>query len=109
MRFPFGQSQHRNRVPSCKVSMGPIVDDAIAELLVAQTGSAGRPRLREQRTGFLRIVSEIYSPARVTQMIRYRKVRHAMPGSAFDIAVNDPEDGLSWGFSLKVKRGRARK
>ena len=33
-------------------SMEPNVDDAIAELLVAQMGSTGRQRLREQRSGF---------------------------------------------------------
>ena len=40
-------------------SMELSVDDAIAELLVAQMGSTGRQRLREQRSGFRRIVSEI--------------------------------------------------
>ena len=46
------------------------VDDAIAELLVAQMGSTGRQRLREHRAGVRRIVSEMYSPALVAQMIR---------------------------------------
>lgn len=36
-------------------------------------------------------------------------MRHIMPGFAFDITVNDPEDGLPWDFSIKVKRDRARK
>lgn len=35
------------------------VCDPIAELLVAQMGSTGRQRLREQRSGFRRIVSEM--------------------------------------------------
>jgi len=90
-------------------SLEPSVDDVIAELLVTQMGSSGRSRVREQRSGFRRIVSEIYSPARVTQMIRDKKMKHIMPGFAFDITVNDPEDGLPWDFSLKSKRDKARR
>jgi hypothetical protein len=90
-------------------SLEPSVDDVIAELLVTQMGSSGRSRVREQRSGFRRIVSEIYSPARVTQMIRDKKMKHIMPGFAFDITVNDPEDGPPWDFSLKSKRDKARR
>ena len=89
-------------------SIEPDVDDVIAQLLVTEMGSSGRSRIRERRAGFRRIVSEIYSPARVTQMIKDKKMRHVMPGFAFDITVADPEDGLPWDFSVKSKRDRAR-
>ena len=64
-------------------SLEPSVDDFIAELLVAQMGGGGRRRLREHRSAARRIVSEIYSPTRVTQMIKDKKMRHILPGFAF--------------------------
>ena len=90
-------------------SLEPSVDDVVAQLLVAQMGSTSRSLRREQRAGARRIVSEIYSPARVTKMIRDRKMRHILPGFSFDVTVNDPEDGLPWDFSLKSKRDKARR
>ena len=59
-------------------SLEPDVDDVIAQLLVTQMGSSGRSMRREQRSGMRRVGSEIYSPARVTKMIRDRKMRHIL-------------------------------
>ena len=90
-------------------SLEPDVDDVVAQLLVTQMGSTSRSLRREHRSGMRRIVSEIYSPARVAQMTRDKKMRHVLPGFACDITMNDPEDGLSWDVSLKAKRDKARK
>jgi len=59
-------------------------------------------------------VSEIYSPPRVTQLLREmrarrtKQVRHIMPGFAFDLTTNDPDDGMPWDFGIESKRDKAR-
>ena len=57
------------------------------------------------------VVSEIYSPPRITQELKSRrsKFRNLAPGLAFDLTVNDPDDGQPWDFSLKSKRDKARR
>ena len=54
------------------------------------------------------LVSEIYSPPRITEEIIKGKHKYVLPGMAFDITVNDPMDGKPWHFSIKEKRERAR-
>ncbi len=54
------------------------------------------------------MVSEIYSPPRVTKLIKEMRPKHLLPGFALDITVDDPEDGEPWDFSLEHKRRRAR-
>ena len=68
----------------------PSVDDAASSMILQQIGSLGRSYRREARQGARKLVSEIYSPPRVTEMIRKAKMRHIMPGFALDITVNDP-------------------
>ena len=89
-------------------SLGPSVDDAVSELLLAQMGSSGRSYRRESAAAARRFVSEIYSPPGVTALIRQLKVRHVMPGYAFDITTVDPADGMPWDFNIPAKRQRAR-
>ena len=57
------------------------------------------------------VVSEIYSPPRITQELKSRrsKFRNLAPGLAFDLTVKDPDDGQPWDFSLKSKRDKARR
>ena len=57
------------------------------------------------------VVSEIYSPPRITQELKIRrsKFRNLAPGLAFDLTVKDPDDGQPWDFSLKSKRDKARR
>ncbi len=87
----------------------PSVDDVISNLILRQIGSSGRSYKREGRHGARKLVSEIYSPPRVTKLIRQTRLRHILPGFAFDITVNDPLDNKPWDFDIREKRERARR
>ena len=60
------------------------------------------------------IVFEIYFPPRVIQLLREMRtrrskhVKHLMPGLAFDLTTNDPDDGMPWDFGTESKRDKAR-
>ena len=73
--------------------LNPQVDDCVAEMLLAQMGSSGRQCRRDGRRAARKLVSEIYSPPRITKLLRQIRSRHLMAGFAFDIAVLDPDDG----------------
>ena len=90
-------------------TLEPSVDDTISALLLTQMGSSGRSYAREKASGARRILSEIYSPPRITEMIRRSKSKHILPGYAFDLTTVDPEDGQPWDFSIPAKRERARR
>ena len=85
----------------------PTFDDEVSNLLLSQMGG-GRSYKREGCQAARRIVTEVYSPPRITKLIRDSKSRHVMPGYALDLTTVDPEDGLPWDFSLKSKRVKAR-
>ena len=88
-------------------SLQPTKDDVVAELLIQQLG--GSPRfVRERRQAGRRLVSEIYSPPRITKEIVEGQWKHVAPGFAFDLTVTDPLDGFPWDFSRASKRSRAR-
>jgi hypothetical protein len=86
----------------------PSADDFISEILLQQLGSSGRSFKRENRAACKRLVSEMYSPPRVTAEIRRMKHRHLLPGFALDLTVVDPDDGMPWDFSQSGKRQKAR-
>ena len=86
----------------------PTFQDRVSELLLNQLGSVGKSYRKDARKAGKKIVSEIYSPPRVTDLIRKMRSRHVMPGFAFDITVVDPDDNMPWDFSLKEKRDKAR-
>ncbi len=92
-------------------SLEPSADDCISEFLLQQFGSYGRNCRRETRASCTRIVSEMYSPPRVTAELRRSKkrFRNVFLGSAFDLTVNDPADNQPWDFSKPVKQERARR
>ena len=90
-------------------TLEPALDDEISNMLLLQMGSSGRAYRREKASAAKKIVSEIYSPPRVTALMRQLKSRHYMPGYAFDLTTIDPEDGKPWDFSLAHKRERARR
>ena len=85
--------------------------DFISELLLNQLGSCGRSYRREAQRAGRKIVSEMYSPPRVTAELRKSKseFRHILPGFAFDLTVSDPADGQPWDFSRPVEQETARK
>ena len=86
----------------------PSIDDTISHLLLAQMGSSGRSYRRDTATAAKKLVSEIYSPPRVTALIRQIRSKHFLPGYAFDLTTVDPADGKPWDFSIAAKRERAR-
>ena len=86
------------------------VDLADDEILcfVRQLGACPKAYLREQRQGLRALVSEIYSPPRVTAMAHAMPSLRLVPGFALDITVTDEFDGMPWDFSTSDKRQRAR-
>jgi hypothetical protein len=92
-------------------SLEPSLEDTVSELLLQQLGSYGRSYRREARASCTRILSEIYSPPRVTAELKRdkKKFKHILPGFALDLTVSDPVDGQPWDFSRPVKQERARK
>ena len=89
-------------------SLEPEVGDVVAELMLSQLGGSKR-RIKDARRGYKHLVSEIYSPPRVTAEIRKSRTRHLLPGFALDLTVLDPSDGLPWDFNLEAKREKARR
>ena len=75
--------------------------------VLAMLGGDPRSFKREQKQAVRRIVSEMYSPPRVTAMLRGMTDHGMTPGLALDITVLDPIDGKPWDFSVKGKRQRA--
>ena len=58
----------------------PSFNDSVSELLLNQLGSVGKSFRREARNAGKKIVSEIYSPPRVTDLIKEIRSRHLLPG-----------------------------
>ncbi len=85
----------------------PSFDDEVSEFLLRQVGGGYQ---REARTASRKIVSEIYSPPRVTELLGKirRRYRRLVPGYALDLTTNDPMDGKPWDFTREDKRERAR-
>ncbi len=77
--------------------------------MLLQLGVQSKSYRREARKAYNRIVSEIYSPPRVTRMIANLPSTKLLPGYAFDVTVNDPDDGLPWDFDRPEKREKARR
>ncbi len=84
------------------------VEDEYLNLL-ATLGTQHGAFKRETRKAYNRIVSEIYSPPRVTRMASMLPSLKVLPGYAFDITTNDPEDNEPWDFDLATKREKARR
>ncbi len=89
-------------------SLEPSAEDFAAGLLLQQLGALGRRYKREARRGARALVSEVYSPPRVTKLIREVCAKYVAPGLALDLTVNDPWDNMPWDFSITAKRRRAR-
>ena len=70
-------------------------------------GSAGRYK-RERKAAIRAVVSEIYSPPRVTAAVKLLPELKLIPGFALDLTVAD-SDGRLWDFDDVVMRDRARK
>ncbi len=86
-----------------------IVDDAECMMLIGAIGSDVKSYKREHNKAFRRIVSEVYSPPRVTRTLSAMPRHGLSPGFAFDITCIDPDDGKPWDFDVAEKREQARK
>ena len=75
--------------------------------LVRQLGGSGTRYCKERSKAMKRIISEIYSPPRVTAAAKLLPVLKCIPGFAIDLTVND-EHGNPWEFNCALNRDRAR-
>ncbi len=66
-------------------------NDEIMLFLVEQLGGHGHQFARDRKRAFKRIVSEIYSPPRITGIMRHGGL--LQPGVALDLTTVDPHDG----------------
>ena len=82
-------------------------DDEVSTTLLTQLGQSSRSYRREVKKGSKHLVSEIYSPPRITRDVRRGRYRNFAPGFALDLAVVDPDDGQPWDFCSKAKRDKA--
>ncbi len=89
-------------------SLEPSFDDEVSALMLNQIGCS-KSYHREGRSAVRRMVAEVYSPPRVTQLLKKMRSRYLMPGFALDLTVVDPEDGLPWDFNKPEKREKARR
>ena len=82
-------------------------DDADYMCLIASVGASPGPFRRERRAASRRMVSEIYSPPRVTKAISTMPGCDLIPGFALDLTCVDPDDGMPWDFDVTAKRDKA--
>jgi hypothetical protein len=76
--------------------------------VIRALGGNGRRYMRERTRGIKAVVSEIYSPPRVTAATKLLPELRIIPGFALDLTTADT-DGLLWDFDSKVMRDRAMK
>ena len=85
-----------------------VVEDEVVALVSALGGDAKNYR-KEYKRSLNRMVSEVYSPARVTAMAKAMPSLRLIPGFALDLTTIDEYDGEPWDFTREVKRRRALK
>ena len=92
------------------VQMGFIgsINDAEVEHMIMMMGVSNGPYRRERRRATNRIVSEIYSPPRVTKAIGKGLGKGLVAVFALDLTCNDPDDDMPWDFDKLEKREKAR-
>ena len=76
--------------------------------IVKSLGGNGCKYRRERSKGLRAVISEIYSPPRVTATTKLLPELRLIPGFAFDLTTTDV-DGKKWDFDNKVMRERAMK
>ena len=79
----------------------------ILEIVEAVGGSAKKYR-REYRSRMRAVVSEVYSPPRVTACAKLLPGWGIAPGFAFDVTTTD-ENGVYWDFDIRERREEARR
>ena len=79
-------------------------DEEQMNCIMAVLGADPKSFKREKRQAVRRLVSEIYSPPRITDMLRHMSNHNLTPGLALDLTTFDPDDGQPWDFGVKAKR-----
>ena len=87
--------------------MGSIMHDDDMMSMMMNLGAADKHHKREGRAARRRMVSEIYSPPRVTRAISSMPSLRLVPGFALDLTCIDPDDGQPWDFDLESKQVKA--
>ena len=82
-------------------------DDMDMSIMLIQLGAPAKAYQRERSKAYNRIVSEIYSPPRVTRMVESMPELKLIPGMALDLTCVDPDDGTPWDFDIEAKRIKA--
>ena len=91
------------------VNQPTMTEDDSVLIMLMQLGVQRTSFQREHKTAMRRLVSEVYSPPRVTKMLSKITGHPLAPGFAFDITCNDPDDDKPWDFDQKDKRDKARR
>ena len=99
LRFVLGFEGHSNSL-SRRTKYEEVVE------IINSLGHDGKKYRREAVRGLRAIVSEVYSAPRVTDTARRHPRLGILPGTAFDLTVND-ENGQPWNFSIPAQRRRA--
>ncbi len=76
--------------------------------MLHELGCGEKAFMRDRRRGVRHLVSEIYSPPRVTKVLSSMPGHLLTPGFALDLTCTDPIDGRPWDFDDPKKRARAR-
>ena len=84
-----------------------ILSDAEFIMHIGNFGGDMKSYQRERNTAMKKVVSEVYSPPRVTKMISAMPQLGLTAGFAWDLTCNDPDDGEPWDFDRKCKRDKA--
>ncbi len=96
------------RTPATRNDMDvDALDDAEFIMHIGNLGGDVKSYRREQRAAARKVVSEIYSPPRVTKAIASMPELGLTAGFALDLTCTDPEDGEPWDFDRKSKRDKA--
>ena len=75
--------------------------------LIANIGVDPKAYRREHKKAMRRLVSEVYSPPRVTKLLSTLRGHPLAPGFALDVTCTDPDDGEPRDFDRKEKRDKA--
>ncbi len=84
-----------------------MAQDDVTIFLINQLAGDSRAYARDRRKACRKVISEVFSPPRVTRYLSRFPNEQMVPGFALDLTCTDPSDGKPWNFDLKEKRTRA--
>jgi hypothetical protein len=83
-----------------------LLEDTMSEIMISQMGGNARNYIRERKAAWHRMVSEVYSPPRVTALAKAMPSFGIIPGMAMDLTVAG-RDGVCWDFDRPEIREKA--